>query len=105
MWSEDILGRKRIKRQFNYEFSLLTPSGTSGERSDTAEFLTDFTLWVDEMNAARQAPIFGDEPQEERMWVTGAGFLAEWDGTTSSVYAMRVHIQSVKYYEPIQEEI
>ena len=103
VWSQDVLGMTSVKRQYNYIFQLLQSSGTAGERSDTAEFLDDYTEWIDEMNAKRKIPMLGDEPQDERIWTTGAGFIAEWDGFPASVYTMQLHIQRTKIYEMMEE--
>ena len=95
----DVLGRTEVKRQYNYLFQLLQHSGTAAERADTSAFLDDYTNWVDEMNINRKIPILGDDPLEERLWVTGAAFLAEWEGQPASVYTMSIHNIRTKIYE------
>lgn len=99
-----INGSISITRQINFTLNILQHSGVSGQRADTNEFLLDFIAWLDEQDILRNAPVFGDEPKEERAWATNGSFIAEWEGTSpASVYGVQIHKTYTTKYKPIFE--
>lgn len=63
-----------------------------------ADWLMDFQRWVQEQSVLGKAPVFGDEPRNEKIVAqNGAIYSADEEGT--AVYAIQISVTFINNYE------
>ena len=87
---EDVLGNRKYR--YSYTFTLRR-SATTGE--ENANWLLDFQQWVAEQSRLGLAPIFGDEPLNERLRAF-EGKLDKHTQTGCSLYTVQLYVEFTK---------
>lgn len=90
--TRDILGNVETRNQYN--FALYTNFAKSPDEDEgatlNAEWLESFQLWVQRKSALREAPTFGDYPQNETMVAqNGAIYAVDDEGT--ALYVIQIN--------------
>lgn len=99
----DTWGRVHITRQSNINFQIVRMSNNDYYRRNASLFMHNFIEWLDLLSSKGETPIFGDVPQDEKMWATGGmaiGYEDTGSGITeASYYVIQLHFQYTKLYE------
>lgn len=95
----DIVGNTSVENQYN--FALYTVFDKSPDEDEgatiNAEWLMGFQEWVQEQSIRGLAPVFGDEPQSERISAqNGTIYSAEGEGT--ALYVIQLSVTFIKNY-------
>lgn len=98
--STDIFGNVTLVNQHN--FALYTrleksPDENGGAEAN-AEWQIAFQEWVQYQSATGRAPVFGDEPKEEKITAqNGAIYSVDDEGT--ALYAIQLSVRFVRHYD------
>lgn len=95
----DVLGNVTCQNQYSYElFCLLEKSPDEDDGATfNAETMLAFQLWVQEQDARRNIPQFGDDPKHERITAqNGEIYAADDEGT--ALYVVQLTASFVNYY-------
>lgn len=97
---EDILGNVKVDNQYNFVLYFVLPKapGDDDGATENADWLLEFQEWVQEQSICHLAPVFGDDPQSERIKAqNGANEYADKDGT--GIYTVHLSVEFIKKYE------
>lgn len=95
----DIIGGASVTNQYNFALYTVMAKAPNEDEGATinAEWTLAFQQWVQAMSITHQAPVFGDEPNLERITAqNGAIYSADDEGT--AVYAIQLSVTFVKNY-------
>lgn len=93
---EDVLGN--VTARCRYRFSLYRVAAQQEDGEKNARWLLEFQRWVQQQDAARLAPQFGDEPVQEHVWAE-RGKLSKIPQPGSGVYGVTLIADFIKHYE------
>ena len=97
--AKDVTGRVCAHCRWNF---VLYRIGQQAEAEADAAWLLAFAQWVQQQSATGLAPVFGDEPERERMYARkGRLQKANTAGTVS--YSVELCAEFTKYYENREE--
>lgn len=95
----DLLGNTTVTNQYNFGLYYVFEKapGDDAGAAVNADWLMDFQEWVQEQSARGLAPIFGDEPRQERIMAqNGVLYAAEGEGLAT--YMVQLSVQFVKVF-------
>lgn len=96
----DIVGNITVTNQYNfglyYVFEKAPNDDVGAEKN--ADWIVDLQEWVQEQSAAGTAPVFGDDPLEERITAQN-GTLLQADGEGTGIYVVRLSVQFIKKFK------
>ena len=98
--NEDLLGNVTVKNQYNfglYYVFLKDPGDDTGAQLN-ADWIMDFQMWVQEQSVRHMAPVFGDDPDSERIQAQN-GVLYEADEEGTATYMVQLSVSFTKDYE------
>ncbi len=81
-----------------YHFALYRVTTGQEDNAANAQWLLDFQKWVQEQSLAGYAPVFGDEPAQERLRAE-SGKLRESKAPGTGKYVVMLTAEFVKYKE------
>lgn len=96
----DIMGNITVTNQYNFAIysAFYKAAGDDAGATVNADWVMDFQEWVQAQSVLGLAPIFGDEPQGERIMAQN-GVLYEADGEGTATYMVQLSVQFKKKYE------
>lgn len=96
---EDVCGNKTKYKQAN--FALYARNFTIDDiaRLESANFLEDFTNWIEEQSDKKTAPRFGDDPEEENMTAQNGMLFRMSENGVSGLYQIQIQCFFTKRYE------
>lgn len=99
--AEDVLGNVTVVNQYNFGIYCVLEKAAGDDVGATinADWVIAFQQWVQEQAVTGRAPVFGDEPKEERVAAQN-GALFETGGGTG-VYMVQLSVRFVKKYEVV----
>jgi len=101
----DLLTKRYTARQANFQLWMLRNTTHDLQREEVANFLYNFEMWVEFCQAYDLVPKLSDTNEgqyEELMWADNGAYFAEWEGETSSLYVVQLHIT---YYTTYNKHI
>lgn len=95
----DIMGNTTVTNQYNFGIYcvLLKPQGDDATATINADWVMGFQEWVQEQSVRGLAPIFGDEPNGEKITAQN-GVLYEANNEGTATYMVQLSIQFKKRY-------
>lgn len=97
---QDIFGKVTVTNQYNFGLYYVFAKDPKDDVGATinADWVMDFQEWVQKQSATGQAPVFGDEPMDERIMAqNGVLYDADEDGTAT--YMVQLSVQFIKKFE------
>ena len=96
----DILGNVSVTNQYNFGLYYVFEKSPGDDTGATinADWIMDFQEWVQEQSVTRQAPTFGDVPNQEIIMAQN-GVLYGADGEGTATYMVQLSVQFIKKYE------
>jgi len=96
---KDILGNGSVLNQYNFGIYTVFTKAPGDDTSSTtnADWIADFQEWVQEQSVTGAAPIFGDNPTEERIMAQN-GMLYEATDEGLGTYMVQLSVQFRKNY-------
>lgn len=96
---KDILGNGSVLNQYNFGICTVFTKAPGDDTSSTtnADWIADFQEWVQEQSVTGSAPIFGDNPTEERIMAQN-GMLYEATDEGLGTYMVQLSVQFRKNY-------
>ena len=98
--SEDILGNVTVQNQYNFGlyYVFLKDPGDDAGAQINADWIMDFQKWIQEQSIRGLAPVFGDDPAEEKIQAqNGVLYAADEEGTAT--YMVQLSVNYVKKFE------
>ena len=97
--TENIIGNVTVINQYNFGlYYLFTKSPEDTVASEeNAEWLMDFQHWVQEQSCRHLAPVFGDDPQTEKISAQN-GTLYGTDEEGTAMYMVQLSVKFTKHY-------
>lgn len=97
---KDIMGNVTVTNQYNFGLYYVFEKAPGDDVGATinADWIMGFQEWAQEQSVTGQAPIFGDEPNAERITAQN-GVLYESDEEGTATYMVQLTIQFTKKYE------
>ena len=98
--SEDILGNITVRNQYNFGlyYVFLKDPGDDAGAQINADWIMDFQKWIQEQSIRGLAPVFGDDPAEEKIQAqNGVLYAADEEGTAT--YMVQLSVNYVKKFE------
>ena len=98
--TEDIVGNVAVTEQLNFALYYVfakSPGDDTGAAVN-ADWVADFQNWAAEQSIRHKAPIFGDEPDRERIRAEN-GMLYQADEEGTAVYAVQLSVQRIRQYD------
>lgn len=98
----DLLGNTTVTNQYNFGLYYVFEKapGDDAGAAVNASWLMDFQEWVQEQSVRGLAPIFGDDPQREKITAqNGVLYSAEDEGLAT--YMVQLTVQFVKKFPTI----
>lgn len=98
--TEDVIGNVTVQNQYNYGIYARFYKNTCDDAGAivNADWVDDFQKWVQEQSVRNLAPVFGDDPQSERIQAQN-GMLIENDAEGTGLYLIQLSAQFTKHYE------
>ena len=97
---QDIFGNATVTNQYNFGLYYVfekTPGDAAGAEVN-ADWIMGFQEWVQEQSITGRAPVFGDEPGDERIMAQN-GVLYDADEEGTATYMVQLSVQFIKKYE------
>lgn len=97
---ETILGEISVIQQYNFGLYYVFAKASEDDEgsAENADWITELQEWVMEQSILGNAPIFGDEPQKEKIKAqNGTIYGATEEGT--AIYMVQLSIEFIKKYE------
>ena len=100
--TEDLLGNVKVENQisFGLYYVLNKSAEDDAGTQDNAQWVLSLQQWVQQQSIQHLAPIFGDEPQKERMTAQNGALYAENENGTAT-YLVQLTANYTKFYEVI----
>lgn len=98
--TEDILGNTTVRNQYNFGlyYVFLKAPGDNAGALINADWIMDFQMWIQEQSIRRLVPIFGDDPQSEKIRAQN-GVLYATDEEGTATYMVQLSVEFLKHYE------
>ena len=95
----DILGHGSVTNQYNFALYCVfpKPAGDDVTGAINADWVMDFQEWVQEQSVAGKAPVFGDDPRQERVTAQN-GVLYAADGEGLALYSVQISVRYIKNF-------
>lgn len=97
--SRDIMGNVTVTNQYNFGLYYVfekAPNDKTGA-VENADWIVDLQEWVQAQSATGAAPVFGDNPREERITAQN-GTLMEADAEGTAVYMVQLSVRFIKKF-------
>lgn len=91
----DILGNTTVRCRCSFSLYRVTTGQEDGAAN--AQWLLAFQNWVQEQSVLGLAPVFGDAPEQERLWAQ-KGRLKQADQTGTGIYSVELIAEYVKKF-------
>lgn len=95
----DLFGNVTVTDQYNFGLYYVFPKAPGDDEGAAvnADWIMDFQEWVQERSALGEAPVFGDNPRQERIMAqNGVLYDAQDEGTAT--YMVQLSVQFVKHF-------
>ena len=92
----DVMGNMTVQNRLS--FTILRITAGRQDKEAQAAWLLDFQNWVQQQSVSRKAPVFGDEPANEKLWAE-QGKLKGISQTGTARYTVRLIAEFTKKYE------
>ena len=96
----DIVGNVTVTNQYNFGLYYVfekAPNDDAGAEKN-ADWIVDLQEWVQEQSAAGTAPVFGDDPREERITAQN-GTLLQADEEGTGTYVVQLSVRFIKKFK------
>lgn len=96
----DIVGNTTITNQYNFGLYYVfekAPNDDEGAAKN-ADWIVDLQEWVQEQSVTGAAPVFGDDPREERITAQN-GTLLQTDEGGTGVYVVQLSVRFIKKFK------
>lgn len=97
--SRDIVGNVTVTNQYNFGLYYVFEKAPNDDvgAAENADWIVDLQEWVQEQSATGAAPVFGDDPREERI-IAQNGTLLETDKEGTGVYMVQLSVRFIKKF-------
>lgn len=95
----DLFGNVTVTNQYNFGLYYVFEKapGDDAGATENADWLMDFQEWVQEQSVRGLAPVFGDEPRQERITAqNGVLYAAEDEGLAT--YMVQLSVQFIRIF-------
>lgn len=98
--TQDIVGNVKATNQYNFGlyYVFQKAPGDDGGAAENADWLMDFQEWVQAQSVMGLAPVFGDDPRQEKI-IAQNGVLYGADEEGTAMYMVQLSVQFIKFYE------
>lgn len=97
---EDILGNITVNNQYNFVlyYNFAKAPGDDEGSTDNSDWIMALQEWVQAQSIAGSAPVFGDDPKEERIQAQNGSVLGATEEGTA-VYMVQLSVNFIKTYK------
>lgn len=95
----DIVGNVTVTNQYNFGLYYVFEKAPNDDvgAAENADWIVDLQEWVQEQSATGAAPVFGDDPREERITAQN-GTLMETNEEGTGVYVVQMSVRFIKKF-------
>lgn len=96
---QDIVGNVTVTNQYNFGLYYVFEKAPNDDvgAAENADWIVDLQEWVQEQSATGAAPVFGDDPREERITAQN-GTLMEANEEGTGVYVVQMSVRFIKKF-------
>lgn len=97
--SRDIVGNVTVTNQYNFGLYYVFEKAPNDDVGafENADWIVDLQEWVQEQSATGAAPVFGDDPREERITAQN-GTLLEVGAEGTAIYMVQLSVRFIKKF-------
>lgn len=97
---QDIFGSVTVTNQYNFGLYYVFEKAPGDDAGATinADWVMDFQKWVQAQSITGAAPVFGDEPLQEKIMAQN-GVLYEANEEGTATYMVQLSVQFIKKFE------
>ena len=96
----DIVGNTTVTNQYNFGLYYVFEKAPNDDvgASKNADWIVDLQEWVQKQSVTGAAPVFGDDPREERITAQN-GTLLQTDEEGTGVYVVQLSVRFIKKFK------
>lgn len=96
---QDIVGNVTVTNQYNFGLYCVFEKAPNDDvgAAENADWIVDLQEWVQEQSVTGAAPVFGDDPREERITAQN-GTLMETNEEGTGVYVVQMSVRFIKKF-------
>ncbi len=96
----DIVGNTTVTNQYNFGLYYVFEKAPNDDvgAAKNADWIVDLQEWVQKQSVTGAAPVFGDDPREERITAQN-GTLLQTDEEGTGVYVVQLSVRFIKKFK------
>lgn len=95
--TESVTGAVTVENRYSFGLYYTLSAGTQEEADANTQWVLGFQNWIQQQGITKQAPVFGDEGETERIYAHGGSrYAVSEDGITT--YLLQLTIDFKKIY-------
>ena len=96
----DIFGNVVVTNQYNFGLYYVFEKARGDDigASINADWIMSFQEWIQDQSVSGMAPVFGDEPKNEKIMAQN-GVMYDTDNEGTATYVIQLSVQFIKKYE------
>lgn len=94
----DIMGNPKTLNQYNFGlYHAFEKDQTMDQAALSLEWVAEFQEWIQDQSIRGMAPVFGDEPQREKIMIPN-GMFFKAENADALTYVLQIEVQFYKNY-------